>query len=65
MDQIIGILPNIMKIVEIPGNGERKKKVVMNAIIHLLKKLKLYHPYMEILLSILIDELVKILFPKK
>jgi hypothetical protein len=24
MDQIVGILPNIMKIVEIPGNGERK-----------------------------------------
>lgn len=65
MDQIVGILPNIMKIVEIPGNGERKKKVVMNAIIHLLKKLNIYHPYMEILLSILIDELAKILFPKK
>jgi hypothetical protein len=65
MDQIVGVLPNIMKIVEIPGNGERKKKVVMNAVVHLLKKLNIYHPYMEILLSILIDELAEILFPKK
>ncbi|MDN5342763.1 hypothetical protein OF820_08970 [Oceanotoga sp. DSM 15011] len=65
MQNVIGIIPDLIKMVEIPGHGEEKKEIVMNAIREILKALKIYHPILDIALSIIIDGLVKIIFPKK
>lgn len=65
MQNVMGIIPDLIKMVEIPGHGEEKKEIVMNAIREILKALKIYHPILDIALSIIIDGLVKIIFPKK
>jgi hypothetical protein len=50
--------------VEMPGNGKKKKAIVMQALREFLKSIGKYSPFLDIILSVLIDGVVALLFPK-
>ncbi|PNR88764.1 hypothetical protein CN13_06405 [Petrotoga sp. HKA.pet.4.5] len=64
MKEIVGLIPDLVKMVEVPGNGKKKKEIVLNAVREFLKSIGKYSPIMDLIISILIDGVVAILFPK-
>jgi|LSQX01.2.fsa_nt_gb hypothetical protein len=65
METVTGILPFLIKLVECPGHGQEKKELVKNAMLAILDKLNIKIPFIDFILSALIDGLVEIMFPKK
>ncbi|HOO75910.1 MAG TPA: hypothetical protein PLS66_11510 [Tepiditoga sp.] len=61
MNEITGLIPNLVKMVEIPGNGEMKKQIVMTAVKEIMKKMGILNPFTEIAVSVMIDGVVKLL----
>ncbi|MBL5982124.1 hypothetical protein NAAC61_08955 [Petrotoga sp. 8T1HF07.NaAc.6.1] len=64
MKEIVGLIPDLVKMVEVPGNGKKKKEIVLNAVREFLKSIGKYSPIMDLIISILIDGVVALLFPK-
>jgi hypothetical protein len=64
MKEIVGLIPDLVKMVEVPGNGKKKKEIVLNAVREFLKSIGKYSPIMDLIISILIDGVVGLLFPK-
>lgn len=65
MREIVGLIPDLVRMVEVPGHGKEKKNIVMKAIREFLKSIGKYSPIMDLIISILIDGVVALLFPKK
>jgi hypothetical protein len=63
METVTGILFFLIKLVECPGHGQ-EKKLVKNAMLAILDKLNIKIPFIDFILSVLIDGLVEIMFPK-
>ncbi|PNR87412.1 hypothetical protein X925_09495 [Petrotoga sp. 9T1HF07.CasAA.8.2] len=64
MKEIVGLIPDLVQMVEVPGNGKKKKEIVLNAVREFLKSIGKYSPIMDLIISILIDGVVALLFPK-
>ncbi len=64
MKEIVGLIPDLVKMVEVPSNGKKKKEIVLNAVREFLKSIGKYSPIMDLIISILIDGVVALLFPK-
>ena len=64
MKEIVGLIPDLVKMVEVPGNGKKKKEIVLNAVREFLKSIGKYSPIMDLIISIHIDGVVALLFPK-
>lgn len=64
LKEIIGLIPDLVRMVEMPGNGKKKKEIVMQAIREFLKSIGKYSPILDIVISVLIDGVVALLFPK-
>ncbi|PNR95878.1 hypothetical protein [Petrotoga olearia] len=64
MKEIVGLIPDLVKMVEVPGHGKKKKEIVLNAVREFLKSIGKYSPIMDLIISILIDGVVALLFPK-
>jgi hypothetical protein len=65
LEIVRGMLPFLMQLVECPGHGQEKKELVKNAMMNILDKLDIKIPFIDFILSALIDGLVEIMFPKK
>lgn len=65
MDIIKGVLPVLMYLVETNGNGQAKKNAVMYAAKTILEKQNINIPFIDIILSNLIDFLAAELFNNK
>ena len=64
LKEIVGLIPDLVRMVEMPGNGKKKKEIVMQALREFLKSIGKYSPLLDIILSVLIDGVVALLFPK-
>jgi hypothetical protein len=64
LKEIVGLIPDLVSMVEMPGNGKKKKAIVMQALREFLKSIGKYSPFLDIILSVLIDGVVALLFPK-
>ena len=64
MKEIVGLIPDLVSMVEMPGNGKKKKEIVMQSLREFLKSIGKYSPFLDIILSVLIDGVVALLFPK-
>jgi len=64
LKEIVGLIPDLVSMVEMPGNGKKKKAIVMEALREFLKSIGKYSPFLDIILSVLIDGVVALLFPK-
>ncbi|HPG48278.1 MAG TPA: hypothetical protein PK315_12105 [Petrotogaceae bacterium] len=64
MQQLTGLIPYLVRMIEMPGNGPKKKETVLQAAREICKQIGIYSPFIDIALSILIDGVVAIINPK-
>ncbi|HNV06800.1 MAG TPA: hypothetical protein PKH64_11815 [Petrotogaceae bacterium] len=64
MQQLTGLIPYLVSMIEMPGNGSKKKETVLQAAREICKQAGIYSPFIEIALSVLIDGVVAIINPK-
>ena len=64
MKELVGLIPDLVSMAEMPGNAQKKNEIVMQALRVYPTSIGKYSPFLVIILSVLIDWVVALLFPK-